>query len=73
MAWVEKVNRHVAMVVTIGGKTRRRPGIITGFSIGDSAPLIRVGHGGETYGNATNGVVRRTSTIDNTVPVYTSW
>ena len=82
MAWEPKINRHVAVVVTIGGKTRRRPGIITGFAA-DSAPIIRVGHhdtdagtGGvqlEIYGDSTNGVVRRTTTADNTVPRYTSW
>lgn len=72
MAWEPKVNRHVAVVVTIGGKTYRRPGVITAFAA-DSAPRIRVGHQGETYGDATNGVVRRTSTTDNTVPRYTSW
>lgn len=72
MAWVPKVNRHVSMVVTIGGKTRRRPGIITAFAT-DTNPRIRVGHLGEVYGDATNGVVRRTTTTDNTVNRYTSW
>lgn len=72
MAWVEKVNRHCAMVVTIGGKTRRRSAIITAIAT-DTAPVLRVGHHGETYGNASVGAVRRTTTADNTVPRYTSW
>jgi hypothetical protein len=72
MAWVPKVNRHVSMVVTIGGKTRRRPGVITAFAT-DTNPRIRVGRHGEAYGTASVGVVRRTSTTNNSVPRYTSW
>lgn len=72
MAWVPQVNRHVAVVVTIGGKTRRRPGVITGFAA-DTNPIIRVRRHGETYGNASVGVPRRTTTADNSVNVYASW
>lgn len=66
MAWVAKTNRHVAYLQqkTVGGNTayvKRRPAIITGFAA-DSAPRLRVRHSGEVYGNATNGVVRKTGT-----------
>jgi len=92
MAWVAKVNRHVRVHVqkTVQGNTKYikvRPGIITGFAL-DGAPIVRVRHYDtdnvtpgvqlETYGNATNGVVRQTTT--NTTPggdwranTYISW
>lgn len=78
MAWVAKARRHVAYLQqkTVGGNTayvKRRPAVITGFSAGDSAPLLRVRHGGETYGNATNGVARKTNPDDNTVSVFVSY
>lgn len=72
MAWEPKTNRHVAVIVTIGGTTRRRPAIITGFAT-DTAPILRVGHHSEVYGNASVGVPRRVTTADNTVNVYCSW
>lgn len=43
MAWVAKVNRHVAVLTTINGKLRRRPGVITALGIGELI-TCRVGH-----------------------------
>lgn len=65
MVWVAKVKRHVAVYVqkTVGGNTqyvKRRPGVITSIAA-DAAPVVRVRHYGETYGNGTNGVVRNTT------------
>lgn len=77
MAWVAKVNRHVAYLQqkTVGGNAnyvKRRPAIITGFAA-DSNPRLRVGHGSEVYGDATNGVARKTDPDANTVSVYVSY
>lgn len=78
MAWVAKANRHVVYLQqkTVGGNTayvKRRPAVITGFA-SDSAARLRVRHGGEVYGNATNGVVRKTGTTgDATVSRFVSW
>lgn len=77
MAWVAKVNRHCAVLVqkTVGGNTnyvKRRPGVITAFAA-DSNPRIRVRHISETYGDATNGVARKTDPDANTVSVYVSY
>lgn len=77
MAWVAKVNRHVAVVVqkTVGGNAnyaKRRPGVITAFAT-DTNPRIRVRHIGETYGSAGTGVVRQPSTNAVAVNKYVSW
>jgi hypothetical protein len=78
MAWVAKVNRHVAYLQqkTVGGNTayvKRRPAVITAFAT-DTNPRLRVRHSGETYGSAGTGVVRKTGTTsDATVSRYTSW
>lgn len=46
-----------------------RPGIITGTAL-DGGKIIRVGHTGEVYGNATVGVPARTSHSQTNVFVY---
>lgn len=77
VTWQPKVNRKVRFLLqkTVGGETnyvKRRPAIITGFaSNGD--PTLRVGHAGETYGNATTGVARKTDPDGNTVSQYVSY
>lgn len=79
MAWVAKVRRHVVYLQqkTVGGNAnyvKRRPAIITAFSAGDSAPILRVRHGGETYGNNSNGIGRKTHTNgNNQVAKYVTW
>lgn len=73
MAWVAKVNRHVTLLNVTGGTTIIRPGIITAIAT-DGNPIIRVGHHGETYGDATNGTPRRTDPNENlTVTKYISY
>lgn len=77
MAWQAKTNRHVAYLQqkTVGGNTqyvKRRPAIITGFAA-DSLPRLRVRRAGEVYGNATNGVPRKTDPNADTVSNYVSY
>lgn len=77
MAWAARVNRHVTYLQqkTVGGNAnyaKRRPAVITGMAV-DGAPRLRVRHSGEVYGNATNGVVRRTNPDANTASVYVSY
>lgn len=82
MAWVAKVNRHVAYLQqkTVGGNAnyvKRRPAIITAFAT-DTNPRLRVRHytvpSTETYGSAGVGIPRKTGTTgDATVSRYTSW
>lgn len=70
MAWEPKVNRHCAYIAAPNAK--RRPAIITGFAT-DSNPILRVGHHGETYGNATTGIARKLDPTLSTTNVYVSW
>jgi hypothetical protein len=78
MAWQAKVGRHVVYLQqkTVGGNAnyvKRRPAVITGFA-SDAAPRLRVRRTGEVYGDATNGVVRKTGTTgDATVGRFVSW
>lgn len=74
MAWAPKVNRHVQLIVPVNSTYEKvRPGIITGFAA-DTNPIVRVRHTGEVYGNATNGVPRRTDPNENqTVTKYISY
>lgn len=78
MAWEPKVNRHVSYVRDIDEQTepfpdyvtdysKLRPAVITGFA-SDGNPILRVGHSGETYGDSTTGVPRRTA--NDQVGVY---
>lgn len=74
MAWVAKVNRHVTILKRISASlVKPVPGVITGFAA-DTNPIIRVGRHDtsgspgiqyETYGNSTNGVLRRTDPDEN--------
>lgn len=60
MAWEAKVNRHVQVIVHSGATFDKIvPGVITGFAT-DTNPILRVGRHGETYGNGTTGIPRRT-------------
>lgn len=77
MAWVPKVNRHVAylQLKTVNGNAayvKRRPAVITAFAT-DTNPRLRVRHGGEVYGNATTGVARKTDPNADTTGVYVSY
>lgn len=82
MAWVAKVNRHVAILKVGGGTVKLKSGVITGFAA-DTNPIVRVGRHDtsgspgvqyETYGNSTNGVPRRTDPDENiTVTKYISY
>lgn len=73
MAWVRKVNRHVAYLQqkTVNGNTayvKRRPAVITALGAGELV-TIRVRHHGETYAN----VNRKTDPDADTVSVYVSY
>lgn len=69
MAWVAKVNRHVAVLTEINGKLRRRPAVITSLGAG-GAVTCRVGHHGETYAD----VSRQVDPFDAwTATVYVSY
>lgn len=73
MAWVAKVNRHVTLLKVGGGTTKIKPGVITAIAL-DGNPVIRVGRKGETYGNGTTGVPRRTDVDENlSVTKYISY
>jgi hypothetical protein len=74
MAWLPKVNRHVQLLKRVSSSvTLIKPGIITGIAL-DTNPIIRIGHSGESYGNATNGVPRRTNPNENlSVTKYISY
>lgn len=64
MAWVAKVNRHVTLMKVGSGTVKAKPGVITAIAT-NGDPVIRVGRKGETYGNATTGVPRRTDPDEN--------
>lgn len=73
MTWFPKVNRHVTIVKVAGGTTKLKPGVITAIAT-DGSPVIRVGRKGETYGNGTTGVARRTDVDENlSVTKYISY
>lgn len=73
MAWVAKVKRHVTLLKVGGGTVKLKPGVITAIAT-DGNPVIRVGRKGETYGNATTGVPRRTDVDENlTITKYISY
>jgi hypothetical protein len=66
-----KVKRHVTYYkkTTVGGvanQIKLRPAIITGVAA-DGAPILRVKHTGEVYGNGTNGVPARVNATDFSV------
>lgn len=73
MAWEPKVKRHVTVLKFAGGTIKLKSGVITAFAT-DGNPVIRVGRKGETFGDATTGVARRTDVNEKlTVTKYISY
>jgi hypothetical protein len=75
--WYPKVGRHVRYLLqkTYDGNpayVKRRSATITGFAA-DGLPILRVGHSGEVYGNATNGVAQKTNPTATTTGVYVTY
>lgn len=75
--WIPRVNAHCVYLQqkTVNGNAtyiKRRPCIITDFAL-DGNPILRVRHTGEVYGDATNGVPRRTDPDSNLPDMYVSY
>lgn len=54
-----KVNRHVTFWKS--GSRKPRPATITAVGSTNGGVILRVGHHGEVYGNATTGILRQTT------------